>query len=123
MQTASLGHEDVSTADGTPPTYRRVHLGGRLDMVGMEEIALRFTSLTAAKAGRVLVDMSEVSFLASIGIRSIINSARALDAKGGRMVLLVPDNSKVRETLATTGIGEVIPIRADEQEALQTLLA
>jgi anti-sigma B factor antagonist len=123
MQTASLGHEDVSTSDGTPPTYRRVRLGGRLDMVGMEEIALRFTSLTAAKAGRVLVDMSEVSFLASIGIRSIINSARALDAKGGRMVLLVPDNSNVRETLETTGIGEVIPIRADEREALQTLLA
>lgn len=115
MTSASLTHEDLSEG------LRRVTLGGRLDMLGMEEIALKFTSLTAATPRRVLVDLTGVSFLASIGIRSIINSARALDQRGGRMVLVLGENGAVGDTLAATGIGEIIPIFHSEAEALESL--
>jgi anti-anti-sigma factor len=117
MSSVSIQHVDGS--DGV----RLVTLGGRLDMVGVNEIALRFTSLTAARPLRVVVDLRPVTFLASIGIRSLINSARALDQKGGRMVLLLGSNDLVRATLEATGIGEVIPLRDDETEARQTALA
>ena len=112
---SSISHEDHGD------DLRKVRLAGRLDMLGMEPIALKFTSLTASHAQRVLVDLREVTFLASIGIRSIVSSARALEAKGGRMVLLVAPGSSVEATLTSTGISEVIPIHTDEAEALAAL--
>lgn len=92
-------------------------------MLGMEEIALKLTSLTAIKPLPVILDLRDVNFLASIGIRSIISSARALDQKGGRMVILVGDNSLVKATLESTGIDEVIPLFTSETEAEQAALS
>ena len=112
---SSISHEDHGD------DLRKVRLAGRLDMLGMEPIALKFTSLTASHGQQVLVDLREVSFLASIGIRSIVSSARALEAKGGRMVLLVAPGSSVEATLTSTGISEVIPIHTEEAEALAAL--
>jgi len=112
---SSISHEDHGD------DLRTVRLAGRLDMLGMEPITLKFTSLTASHGQQVLVDLREVSFLASIGIRSIVSSARALEAKGGRMVLLVAPGSSVEATLTSTGISEVIPIHTEEAEALAAL--
>lgn len=112
---SSIRHEDHGD------DLRTVRLAGRLDMLGMEPIALKFTSLTASHAQQVLVDLREVTFLASIGIRSIVSSARALEAKGGKMALLVAAGSTVEATLTSTGISEVIPIHTEETGALTAL--
>jgi anti-sigma B factor antagonist len=117
MPTATLSYEDLSD------TLRRVVLAGRLDMLGVGEIDLKFTSLTAARPLRVIVDLTGVTFLASIGIRSIISSARALDQKGGKMVLVVGDNEIVRATLEATGIDTVVPLLNDEAEAQLAVMA
>jgi anti-anti-sigma factor len=116
LESARVSHEDLSDQ------LRRVKLAGRLDMLGMGDIDLRFTSLAAARPIGVIVDLSEVSFLASIGIRSIISCARALDSKGGRMVLMLGDNALVRSTLETSGITDLIPTFADDSEAQAALL-
>jgi anti-anti-sigma factor len=122
METASIRSDDVLEANGSTK-LRRVVLSGRLDMLGMEEIALKLTSLTAIKPLPVILDLREVSFLASIGIRSIISSARALDQKGGRMVILLGDNELVKATLESTGIDDVIPMVVDEDQAERDVLA
>lgn len=115
MSSVSLEHEDLSE------DLRRIRLGGRLDMVGVGEIELRFTSLAASKPVGVLVDLTGVSFLASVGLRCIIHSAKALDMKGGRMALLVGDNPLVQSTLETVGIADIIPVYSEEAEALDSL--
>jgi len=92
-------------------------------MLGMEDIALKLTSLTASQAMPVILDLRDVSFLASIGIRSIISSARALDQKGGRMVILLGANDLVNATLESTGIDDVITMVADEEQAERDVLA
>ncbi|MCP9832984.1 STAS domain-containing protein [Cyanobium sp. Aljojuca 7A6] len=122
MQTASIRSDDVLEADGSIK-LRKVVLAGRLDMLGMEDIALKLTSLTAIKPLRVIVDLRDVSFLASIGIRSIISSARALDQKGGRMELLLGDIELVKATLESTGIDDVIPMISDEEQAEREALS
>lgn len=122
MQTASIRSDDVLEADGSI-RLRRVSLSGRLDMLGMEEIALKLTSLTAIKPLPVILDLRDVTFLASIGIRSIISSARALDQKGGRMVILLGGNELVKATLESTGIDEVIPLFDDGDQAERSALS
>ena len=122
MQTASIRSDDVLESDGSIK-LRKVVLAGRLDMLGMEEIALKLTSLTASKALPVILDLRDVSFLASIGIRSIISSARALDQKGCRMVILLGANDLVKATLESTGIDDVITMVGDEEQAERDALA
>jgi anti-anti-sigma factor len=100
----------------------RVKLAGRLDSAGVEAIDHRLSALTATQAARVLVDLSQVSFLASIGIRALLTNARALRQRGGRMALLSPQ-SLVEEVLRVTGIESMIPIFHDLEEASAALKA
>jgi hypothetical protein len=47
----------------------RIKLDGRLDMQGTQEIDQRFAFATSTRALHVVVDLSRVTFLASIGLR------------------------------------------------------
>ena len=98
----------------------RIALNGRLDVAGTEAIDLQFTALTATQKSAVCVDMDQVSFIASIGMRTLLSNAKALSQRGGKMVLanLQP---LVREALTTAGIDTLIPIYEDTDSALAAL--
>ena len=66
--------------DGT----MKVNLLGRLDIVGTNAIDLRFTSLTATRKANVIVDLSGVDFLASMGVRLLLSNAKALGFTRGQ---------------------------------------
>ena len=102
---------------------RRITISGRLDIQGTAEIDMKFTSLASSSMRRVVVDLSGVSFLASIGIRSIITNAKAQNKRGGRMVLFVGDNTAVAKTLESTGIDSLVPTFTDAALAQQAALA
>jgi anti-sigma B factor antagonist len=104
----------------TSQNPKRIGLRGRLDLKGSGEIELRFTSLTATDASNVLVDMSEVDFIASIGMRLLLTCAKAKAARGGKLALfgLQP---MVTDALETAGIDNLIPLYADEATALAGL--
>jgi len=112
----AIVHEDINEK------LRRITLSGRLDIVGTGKIETRFAAL-AASGYSVVVDLSTVSFLASIGIRALISNAKTLQQRGGRMVLHVGANEAVSRTLAATGIDTLIPMFRDAGEAEQAALA
>jgi anti-anti-sigma factor len=89
-----------------------INLSGRMDIVGTQQIDLKFTALTSTRKAQILVDLSQVTFIASIGIRTLINNAKAQKLRGGRMVLYKP-NTQVEEVLRATGIDIIIPIAHD----------
>lgn len=108
-----IRYEDVN--DGV----RRIHLSGRLDTGGSEQIAGEFAELADSADKGVVVHLSEVTFLSSMGIRALIAAAKARQAKGGRIVLHVDGNDVVVRTLEATGVDELIPVYDDEDEAAQ----
>ena len=61
--------------------FRRISISGRLDIAGTDAIATQFTALAASAPRRVIVDLTAVSFLASIGIRALITNAKALQQR------------------------------------------
>jgi anti-anti-sigma factor len=91
-------------------TYRLITIDGRLDSAGSDQIATRFSAMSSGAKPAVVVDLSQVSFLSSIGIRLIIQNAKALQGKGGKMVILTGDNEHVSGTLESTGINSLVPI-------------
>lgn len=97
-----------------------VRLDGRLDAPGADAIGVRFTVAVAARAGRVAVDLSAVSFVASMGLRLLIATARALNGKGGKLVLFGAQDL-VQNVLDQASIDQIIPIAATEQQALEQL--
>jgi anti-anti-sigma factor len=108
---------EVSEIDGN---RTRVRLVGRLDAPGAERIGVSFTAAVAAAGRDALVDLSEVSFIASMGLRLLIGTARALAGKGASMVLFGAQDL-VREMLDQAGIDQIIPIVETEQQALERL--
>jgi anti-anti-sigma factor len=93
-----------------------IKLSGRMDILGTQQIDLKFSALTSTSKGQILVDLSQVTFLASIGIRTLVSNARAQKLRGGTMVLYKP-SSTVEEVLKTTGIDAIIPIAHDMNAA------
>ena len=99
-----------------PGNVTHLVLTGRLDFDGAEEIEKDFAAAAAGERAHVVVDLSGVTFLSSIGMRLLIKSARAQASRGGKLVLAAPQ-PLVRKVLETTGIDRVIPLNADVETA------
>jgi anti-anti-sigma factor len=66
------------------------------------------------------VDISDVDYIASIGLRMLVTAAKALNKFGARMVLLNP-HPDVEDVLRTAGFDKVMPIEHDYDRAIETL--
>ncbi len=98
------------------PGLTHVSLTGKLDVEGEEQIGRQFEQLTSGASEPTIVDMSEVTYLASLGIRLLFTCAKSLAAEGKKMVVVNPQ-PMVEETLKTSGTAGLIPIARDVQEA------
>ena len=92
---------------------------GRLDTAGAVQLGLPFNRLATEKR-KVLVDLSNVSFLASYGIRVLLVGAKIVDGKNGKLVLSCPDPN-VAKVLMMAGIDQVIAIFDSESAAIAAL--
>ncbi|HVI51171.1 MAG TPA: STAS domain-containing protein [Candidatus Sulfotelmatobacter sp.] len=97
-----------------------IHLAGDLDAKGTGDIEVQFAAVTGEKS-KVLLNLSQVGFLASIGIRSILSASKVLNRRGGRLVLFDPCEA-VEQVLKTCGVNGVVMITHDRAEA-ETALA
>jgi anti-anti-sigma factor len=101
---------------------RVIKLIGDLDILGVGEVETKFAGYCAGDGIRVLVDLSEVDYLASIGIRLLTLNAKSLVSRRGRMALLKP-NANVKNVLEITGIPSIIPMYDNLESAETVLLA
>jgi anti-sigma B factor antagonist len=97
-----------------------IKLTGQLDIFGLGEVETKFTGYCSGEGTRVIVDLSGVDFLASIGIRLLTSNAKSLSSRGGKLVLLAPQ-PQVKEVLDITGISPIIPICMDLESAQAAL--
>jgi anti-anti-sigma factor len=98
----------------------RINLDGRLDIAGAQEIDLRFAGIVSTVTKGAVVDLSGVTFLTSMGIRTLISNAKALERRGASMALFAP-SPLVREVLGSVGIPDLIPVLDDLDAAVDTV--
>ena len=112
-----ISHDDVGE------DLRRIMISGSLDATGAKSVASQLAELTAAPKKCVVVDLTYVRLLGSIGIGALIGSAKAVKSRGGKMVLVVKESSTVMMSLEATGIDNVIPIFKNSSDAEKAVLA
>jgi anti-sigma B factor antagonist len=113
----SIGFQDIGAS------LRRITISGRLDMEGTDAISVRLMELVEEPKMNVVLDISAVRFLASVGIRALIASAKAVQGRGGKLVILVGAGSSVAMSLEATGLNDLVPVFTNSTQAEEAAAA
>ena len=105
-----MQHSDVGDV-------RKVVLAGRLDTAGVDLIETRFGAAIVPAGKNTVIDLTEVTFLASMGIRMLIATTRSLSRKGAKLVMYGATPG-VQEVIETTALTDIIPLAENESEAI-----
>lgn len=89
---------------------------GKIDFVTSGEVDKKLSELADNGAVRFLLDMGDVPFVASAGLRALLKCAQRAQPQGGG-IRLASVNSAVREVIEVSGFGEIMPMFDGEAEA------
>jgi len=101
---------------------RKIDLKGRLDIEGTNLIDLRFTALAATQCAFLVIDLTHVDFIASLGIATLVRTAKAAKLRKGSLVLFNPQPN-VAKVLAATRVDQVVHVCTNLDEACSVVLA
>ena len=96
--------------------FTLVTLTGKLDLMGAQAIDTRLGAI-ANRGDHVIVDLDGVTFLASMGIRSLVMAAKAAGLKKRRLVV-IKASADVEQVLIASGLDSLIPLAADVEAAM-----
>jgi len=105
-----MQHSDVGDV-------RKIVLVGRLDTAGVDKVETKFGAAIVPAGKNTIVDLTQVSFMASMGIRMLIATTRALSRKGSKLVMFGAAPG-VMDVIETTALTDLIPLAATESEAI-----
>ena len=97
----------------------KVVFDGRFDIAGAQAVDLKMNVLAGSKK-LVLLDMQKVSFLGSMGLRTIVTVVRTVKSRGGKIVVFGP-GADVEKVLTMSGVNTLVPIHHDLQSAIASL--
>ena len=103
------------TADGVT----HVDLDGRFDIAGAQQVDSRFAELVET-AKILVIDLSKVTFLASLGVRTLMVSAKTMIRRGG-YVAVAGASESVEKVLRLTGFDELVGLYPDTAAAAAAL--
>ena len=101
------------------PAYTPIKLTGRLDTTRVGEIETEFyANVGAVKEGEVvLIDLRDVDFVSSLGIRMLITAGKLLLRRKAELSIVAPQSASVREALQVAGVTELFDFFESEEAA------
>jgi anti-anti-sigma factor len=106
--------------DTLPNGVTVINLTGTMDALGAQAIDLRFNAISGSQS-KIIVNMENVDYLSSMGIRTIIMGAKVVQRNNGKMVIVKP-SSDVEKVLSGSGVDTLIPIFQEMETAEKLLL-
>jgi anti-anti-sigma factor len=70
----------------------------------------------------VVIDLADVTFIASMGLRGLVMCAKSIHSKRGKVSMFGP-RPEVADVIKTMGIDELIPLSASQAEAVTLVTA
>jgi anti-anti-sigma factor len=87
-----------------------VRVSGEVDLSNARQVMESIAGAVPSEAARVVVDLSDTSYLDSAGIAMIFRLAERLGHRRQELRLVVPADSPVRGVLELTNVPGVIPV-------------
>ena len=99
-----------------------IKLPSRLDAAGLSVMEHEFSEAVAAHKGKVLADMSDVNFVASLALRMLLMNLKSIQPQGGdlRLAGLQP---QIAEIFRKSRFDTLFKIYADRDAALTAYAA
>ncbi len=95
--------------------FKCVHLKGRLDGMSASEVQQQLDELIQQGERKLVVDMGEIVYLSSVGLRVFINAQKQLEkVDGGLIFYQLSDN--IMEIFSLSGLDNYFPIIKSEEE-------
>jgi anti-anti-sigma factor len=98
----------------------KVSLVGRLDTPGVASVESRFVAHLVPGANSAIVDLSQVDFVASMGLRMLVATAKDLKARQAKLVLYGAQRP-VLQVFEAVALNTIIPIYSEETDALAAI--
>jgi anti-anti-sigma factor len=92
-----------------------VHACGELDLQTAAALCAPLDAAIRAPRARVLLDLGDVTFCDSTGLRVLMGVVQEARAHRSRLVIVVPPGSGVARLIELTGTGEFLPLVADRE--------
>ena len=86
-----------------------VAISGEMDIATSPELTSRLSTVRGPTPYRVLVDLSNLTFIDSTGIKALGSAAKDLEGHGGTLVVFAP-TANVRRVFDIVNFSEVVPI-------------
>jgi anti-anti-sigma factor len=112
-----LGELRLESIAGLPVA----HLSGEIDRSNAAELGDRVALAIADQAGGLVVDLSELVFLDSTGIRMLFELAARLRRRQQALRVVVPEGGHLGELLDTVGLKQAAPTDHTVGEAVEAL--
>lgn len=99
---------------------RVLHVAGDVDFDAAPQFKRQITSRIDAGERRIVVDLSQVTFIDSTAIGVLIAAIRRLEAAGGSLSLACA-NDEVRGIFEAVGLENVVPLHQRTEDACAAL--
>ena len=98
----------------------KVSVDGRMDAVSAPEFETKLEAWIDEGDNVFIIDLSELDYISSAGLRSILATAKKLKAKKGD-ILLAALQDAVKEVFEISGFSSIIPIYDSMEAALEAV--
>jgi anti-sigma B factor antagonist len=97
--------------------------GGELDYDAAPQLREHLADHVSAGIRRVVVDLSQVTFIDSTAIGALVGAAMSLQERGGGSLAVVceEENRRVMRIFEIAGIESLIPVHRTREEAVSAL--
>jgi anti-sigma B factor antagonist len=102
---------------------RMLDVAGELELATAVQLCARVDAARGTGQRRLLVDLTQLEFCDSSGLRALTGVAAEVLASAGRVVIVPPVDGAVARLFALIGAGELVPLRSSAAEALAALEA
>jgi len=110
------------TASRHAPEVNIAAMSGRLDVETADRTLPELLGLIAQSSGGVIIDLKEVTFVSSAGLRTLLSACKKADAEGKNLAM-IQAQPQVYKIFKVAAFDTLFTICKNEKEALKSFAA